>query len=66
MLERLSKLPNQALHCEARRLERRLIEGVADGPEIDAYVAFESELGRRWLLAIELPDALDGLLDPRD
>ena len=66
MLERLSKLPTQALHREARRLERRLIEGIADGPEIDTYVAFESELGRRWLAGIELPDALDGLLDPRD
>ncbi len=66
MFERLSQLPTHALADEARRLEQGLIAGVADAADIDAFVAFASELGRRQLLACELSDALDALLDPRD
>ena len=66
MLDRLSTLPTPALACEAQRLERRLIDGMAAGPEIDVYVAIASELGRRALLPAKLRTELDGVLDPRD
>jgi hypothetical protein len=66
MFEPLSQLPTRVLADEARSLEHRLIAGVADAAEIDAFVAFASELGRRQVQACELSDALDALLDPRD
>ncbi|MEJ2288177.1 MAG: hypothetical protein P8Y02_05925 [Deinococcales bacterium] len=66
MLDRLSTLPHHALVHETRKLELRLLNGVADGPEIDAFVALASELGRRAWRANELQCALDSILDPRD
>lgn len=66
MRYRLASIPSQALQAVSCRLEARIIAGDAEADEIDAFVAIESELGRRIASLGILPDSLDGVLDPRD
>lgn len=66
MLDRLPHVPTPQLAFETGRLERRLIDGIATGHEIDVYVALAGELGRRALLPDRRASELDGILDPRD
>lgn len=62
MQESYSATPTATLAVDARRLERRIIDGVAAEHEVDTFMRMAMELGARQADG----HALDAVLDPRD
>lgn len=54
----LSEIPTTILEREAKRLEIRIIHGIASDLELESYCLVQMELGRR--------DMRKVIIDPRD